>query len=144
MFDQCLRSPSPSPSPSPSLLASPLPNDAASELSGATLIDAVHDQSTGNAELCTVESRIPALEHPSEDHEAGHQEYINRLNRGPRIDCESIGLKSRSDLVKQLLARLGVSAPGLLLRLVRFLASGRRTIQPRTMSHLRAQSFEEI
>lgn len=70
VFDQYLRSPSPSPSLSPSLS----PDDAASKWSGATLIDAVHDQSTRSVESSKVETRSPVVEHSSEDHKARHQE----------------------------------------------------------------------
>ncbi len=81
VFDQYLRSPSPSPSLSPSLS----PDDAASKWSGATLIDAVHDQSTRSVESSKVETRSPVLEHSSEDHKARHQEHVSHLNTGSRI-----------------------------------------------------------
>jgi hypothetical protein len=54
LFDQYLRSPSPSPPPSP--------DDAASELSGVTLIDAERHQSRGSLELCTETLKSPAPE----------------------------------------------------------------------------------
>src|SRR5271169_4020174 len=83
MFDQYLRSPTSSPSPTLSA------DDAASELSGATLIDTERDQHNGSEEpfkeLSRVESRSPGPEHETEKQEAGYQEDIRHLNSGPRI-----------------------------------------------------------
>jgi len=89
LFDQYLRSPSPSPPPSPL----PSPDDAASELSGVTLINTVCCQRTGGEKPCKepfkepsrVEYRSPGPEHASENQEARCQEDIGHLNNNPHI-----------------------------------------------------------
>jgi hypothetical protein len=77
LFDQYLRSPSPSPPPSP--------DDAASELSGVTLIDAERHQSRGSLELYTETLKSPAPEDVPKSEVARDQEDAYRVSSGPRI-----------------------------------------------------------
>jgi hypothetical protein len=77
MFDQYLRSPSPSPPPSL--------DRAASELSGATLIDTGRDPSRGSPELYTETLRSSALEMAPEIEMARDQDNPCRTANGPRI-----------------------------------------------------------
>jgi hypothetical protein len=77
LFDQYLRSPSPSPPPSP--------DDAASELSRATLIDAERDQSCGSTEPSTATLKSPAPEDAPESEIARDQDDPRCATNGPRI-----------------------------------------------------------
>ena len=81
MFDQYLRSPSLSPTLSP--------DDAASDLSGATIIGAERDQNTSSAVLSRepsrTKSRSPVPKHIPQRQQAGHQEDMGQLKNGLRI-----------------------------------------------------------
>lgn len=79
LFDQYLRLPSPSPSPPPSS------DDAASELSGTTLLNAESHQSHGSPQLHMKTLKSPALEDVSEAKIARDQEDPCRVSNGSRI-----------------------------------------------------------
>lgn len=79
LFDQFLRLPSPSPSPPPS------PDDAASELSGVTLLDAERRQSCGSPALLTETLKSPAPEDALEAEGAQDQKDTCRVGSGPRV-----------------------------------------------------------
>ena len=81
LFDQYLRSPSPSLSPTPSV------DDAASELSGATLIDAGRDQSCGSLDVYTDTETLksPPPDDPLESEVTQDREDRCRPSNGSRI-----------------------------------------------------------